>query len=168
MKLRMPVILMLASVIAVSGCASIVSGRYQVINIKSNPDDATVKVYDSKGEQISNSKTPFIITLKKGKGYFKSAKYRLVIEKAGYSAAEVQITSRIGGWYAFGNLLFGGLIGYLIVDPLTGAMWTLSPEEVNATLGSETTSLNDKEGLIIVLKEAVPPELLGKMKPVQN
>jgi hypothetical protein len=28
------------------------------------------------------------------------------------------------GWY-IGNILFGGLIGILIVDPLTGAMWKL-------------------------------------------
>lgn len=28
------------------------------------------------------------------------------------------------GWY-MGNLLFGGFIGFLIVDPATGAMWKL-------------------------------------------
>jgi hypothetical protein len=28
------------------------------------------------------------------------------------------------GWY-IGNILFGGVIGFLIVDPATGAMWKL-------------------------------------------
>jgi hypothetical protein len=42
----------------------------------------------------------------------------------------------IDGWY-FGNILFGGLIGMLIVDPLTGAMYCL-PTEVKADFGSST------------------------------
>lgn len=28
------------------------------------------------------------------------------------------------GWYV-GNIIFGGLIGLLLVDPITGAMWKL-------------------------------------------
>lgn len=31
-------------------------------------------------------------------------------------------------WYAVGNLFIGGLVGWLIVDPATGAMWTLDPQ----------------------------------------
>jgi len=34
-------------------------------------------------------------------------------------------------WYLAGNIVFGGIAGWLIVDPLTGAMWRLSPKEVN-------------------------------------
>ena len=36
----------------------------------------------------------------------------------------VQIQGKLDGWY-FGNLLFGGLIGMVIVDPITGAMYRL-------------------------------------------
>lgn len=35
----------------------------------------------------------------------------------------------MNGWY-IGNLLFGGIIGLLIVDPATGAMWTLIPRKL--------------------------------------
>ena len=90
------------------------------------------------------------------------------MEKAGYRTSEVQISARIGGWYAFGNLLFGGLIGYLIVDPITGAMWTLTPTEINAVLGSQTALLNNKQGLMIVLKKDIPSDLQEKMIPLQN
>ncbi|MDB4525936.1 hypothetical protein N9065_03445 [Akkermansiaceae bacterium] len=31
-------------------------------------------------------------------------------------------------WYA-GNIIFGGILGVLVVDPATGAMWQL-PKEV--------------------------------------
>jgi hypothetical protein len=36
------------------------------------------------------------------------------------------------GWY-LGNIVFGGLVGLLVVDPLTGAMWKLDPT-MNADL----------------------------------
>ena len=127
--------------LAVSGCATIITGAHQTISFKSDPSEASVKIYDAKGEMVSEQKTPFIVTLKKGRGYFKSEDYRVVIEKAGYRPSEIQISARVGGWYAFGNLLFGGLIGYFIVDPISGAMWTLTPEDVNATLGQGTAFL---------------------------
>ena len=56
---------------------------------------------------------------------------------------QLKIDGAINGWY-FGNIIFGGLIGMLAVDPATGAMYTLSPKEVLATLhvaqGGPTTA----------------------------
>jgi len=40
----------------------------------------------------------------------------------------------VGGWYIAGNILVGGLIGWFIVDPITGAMWNLEPENVEMAL----------------------------------
>ena len=34
----------------------------------------------------------------------------------------LEITPDFNGWY-IGNILFGGLIGMIIVDPATGDMW---------------------------------------------
>ena len=48
----------------------------------------------------------------------------------------------VSGWYAGGNLFFGGLIGYLIVDPMTGAMWTLKDLHVNLESGLPVSSLS--------------------------
>ncbi len=42
------------------------------------------------------------------------------------------IDSSLSGWY-IGNLLFGGIVGLLIVDPATGAMWKL-PENTSTSL----------------------------------
>ncbi len=36
----------------------------------------------------------------------------------------VTFDTKLDGWY-FGNLIFGGLLGILIIDPATGAMWRL-------------------------------------------
>ena len=50
-----------------------------------------------------------------------------------HATAEVNLTSSVSGWY-FANLVFGGGIGMLIVDPLTGAMYNLSPDKIDQNL----------------------------------
>lgn len=54
-----------------------------------------------------------------------SKSYKVLVSKEGYKDIEFTIDSRANGIYLAGNLVFGGLIGWLVVDPLTGAMWTL-------------------------------------------
>ncbi len=51
----------------------------------------------------------------------------------GYEESVVSITSRLDGWY-FGNILLGGLLGMLIIDPLSGAMWKLDQKYLNVNL----------------------------------
>ena len=57
------------------------------------------------------------------------------------------MSSRINGWYV-GNIVFGGFIGWLIVDPLTGAMWTLDTEHVSGTFAER-----------VVMDETSSPQL---------
>jgi len=136
------------------GCASIIQGNMQVIPIESNPSGASVKIYDNKGELIMNSNTPCQANLKRGLAMFRPCKYKVVIEKEGVNSKELVISARLSGWYLGGNLIFGGLIGYIIVDPLTGAMWTLTPKEVKENLGNSISNLEySNDGLSILLVE---------------
>lgn len=73
--------------------------------------------------------------LEKKKGYSSGKKYDVRILKEGYDEKIVTVDTKVGGWYV-GNILFGGLIGLLIVDPATGAMWTLDTNEVNVTFNA--------------------------------
>jgi hypothetical protein len=57
----------------------------------------------------------------------------------GYEPAEVQLKPSLSGWY-FGNILFGGLIGMVAVDPNTGAMFNLMPNKVEQTLVPRATA----------------------------
>jgi hypothetical protein len=154
---------------ALSGCASIIGkGTPQLVTINSMPSDASLKIEDVRtGATIYAGKTPYTATLAKNAGYFKSAKYQVVIEKEGYPTKHFIIDAYPNGWYIGGNFIFGGLIGWLIVDPLTGAMWTLSPELINADLGSQSTLIKTGDGLAIALKGDVPAELQDKLEPVQ-
>jgi hypothetical protein len=38
--------------------------------------------------------------------------------------------STVNGWYV-GNVILGGMIDLLVVNPATGAMWTLTPKDLN-------------------------------------
>ncbi len=53
------------------------------------------------------------------------------VRKPGYGSVDQGIDSELSMWYLGGNFIFGGIVGWLGVDPLTGAMWKLDPDEVH-------------------------------------
>ncbi|MBC8096168.1 MAG: hypothetical protein H7Y43_10175 [Akkermansiaceae bacterium] len=155
----LPFITLVALVLG-SGCASIVDGGDKSVQINSNPSGAKVTIADKNGKPISVQTTPAVVSLKRHHGFFQPEKYKLTFEAPGYYPAEASVSSRMNGWYA-GNVLFGGLLGILIVDPATGAMWTLSPRELTWNLVSSETALNEEQ-LKTAQLEANPPK---KVKP---
>ena len=99
--------------------------------------------------------TPFIAHLSTKYGYFKGQNYRLVFEMPAHATAEVNLTSSVSGWY-FANLVFGGGIGMLIVDPLTGAMFNLSPEKLDQNLtATQAKVIKDRTGFLVVLSSQI-------------
>jgi hypothetical protein len=150
-----------------SGCASIVDGGPKKIAIKSDPSEASITIYDKKDAEVWSGQTPATAKLKRSS----SAKYRVVIAKTGYKPAEFELKSTLNGWY-IGNIFIGGLIGMLIVDPLTGAMWTLTPNQVDVLLEKQTPGssqlLREKGGLIAILRKNVPEEFASKLVRLDN
>ncbi|NMC75429.1 MAG: hypothetical protein GYA56_13880 [Geobacteraceae bacterium] len=121
-----------------AGCASIVSGGPKTLPIVSHPDDAVCEIVDTRsGTTILKTRTPFTATLPNDAGFFQNAKYRVKISKNGYLPREVPVEAGINGWY-FGNIIFGGLLGILVVDPATGAMWKIHKDSVSVTLYPDT------------------------------
>ncbi len=118
------------------GCASIIKGGDQPVTFQSTPAGASLKVYDVRNANtlLVNDKTPYTVTLKRGAGYFRKAIYKAVFEMEGFNSTELVVEGRPGGWYIGGNLVFGGLIGWFVLDPITGAMWTLEPEKASVNL----------------------------------
>ena len=125
-----------------SGCASIALRNQQTVAIESEPSGACVKVFDASGKNIMTYRTPCQINLKRGNGFFQPARYRLTIAKEGYTGFETPIKPNINNWYIGGNLIFGWVLGWAVVDPLTGAMWSLSPENVYTNLSVSEASKN--------------------------
>jgi len=160
--------IILLSLLALSGCATIVGDKTQLIGIKSTPSEASINITDEKGVSIFKGATPTSVTLQKGDGsYFGGKTYQISIEKGGYKTTRITLDTKVNAWYVAGNLVFGGVIGWLIVDPLSGAMYTIKPEDVSAQLAAQnTTGMVDGEGLHIVLLEDVPSPILHHLKRV--
>ena len=128
----------------ISGCASIVGQRNFPVTINSNPSGASYVVQDENGMEMFSGTTPTTISLRAGESYFHPKIYDIIFKKAGYADQHTCVRAEISGWY-FGNFLFGGLIGFLIVDPLTGKMWKLPTAITTGNLTETTSSLNQPE-----------------------
>lgn len=91
------------------------------------------------------------VSLSPNGGYFKGQSYVIDLEMPGYTTQQISVTPTLSGWY-FGNIIFGGLIGMLVVDPLTGSMWNLTPDSIVRTLPEEQASLiKSGEGFVVML-----------------
>jgi hypothetical protein len=139
-----------------AACASIVSDSEGPVTISSSPTAANITIVDQSGVEIYQGTTPTTITLDASAGYFDGQEYTITFSKDGYAPTTVKVDSTINGWYV-GNIVFGGFIGWLIVDPLTGAMWALETEHVNGTL-AEHVAMDDASApqLRIVSIDSVP------------
>jgi hypothetical protein len=146
----------LAAALILSSCASIVSKSSYPISINSSPSEAKITIKDKKGIEIYTGTTPATLKLKAGAGFFSKARYQVTFEKQGYDKKVVPIEFKLDGWY-FGNLLFGGPIGLLIVDPATGAMFKLETEFLNETLTKSVTNINPQEFRFLDLND-IPSE----------
>jgi len=102
-----------------------------------------ISITDKKGTEVYLGATPATVKLKAGAGFFAKAEYQVKFSSPGYDDKIVPVLFKVDGWY-FGNILFGGLIGMLIVDPATGAMWKIEQEFINETLtkSGSTASVN--------------------------
>jgi hypothetical protein len=141
-----------------TGCATIIKGTRQRVSIFASPAGAQVTVYDDSGSVILSQQAPCTLKLKRGSGFFSAGEYRVQVEKPGYAPAIVTISGSVNAWYIVGNLFIGGLIGWVIVDPLCGGMWNLSPSAVNAVLAQQTSMLpGHNAALLVTLRPQAPP-----------
>lgn len=139
---------LLISIIVISlllpSCAAIVSGSKQTIQFNSSPSGAIVWV-----DGANLGVTPVTTKLERIK---KDQKVK--IELQGYKPYEMTLTRKTNGW-VWGNIVFGGIIG-LIVDASSGAMYRLTPDQINAQLANGVV-MNKKNdtyiGVVLVADE---------------
>lgn len=120
----------LAGLIALGGCASIVSDSKPKVGVYAVPRITSFTVTNSAGRVVHKGQTPNQVILETGRGYFKRETYTVTFHREGFADDVHVLRPTVSGWY-WGNILIGGLIGMLIVDPLTGAMYTL-PDDVTS------------------------------------
>ncbi len=155
-------VLFIIGVFLISSCASIVSKSSYPVSITSSPDQAEFVITNKHGMQIHSGKTPSTVTLKSSCGFFQGEDYKITFNKDGYSPNSATISSSMDGWYV-GNLLFGGLIGILIVDPATGAMWKLPPA-ISSSMDKKDTALNSSgKSLYVLSYNSIPDSVKGSL-----
>ena len=143
-----------ASSILLSSCASIVSRPSRDVSIQSNPSGLNFSIINKRGETIHSGTTPQVVNLSARGGYFVPAKYTVQVTRGGRVVGTHQVTAGINGWY-FGNILIGGLVGLLIVDPLTGAMYRMP---ATITVDAGTLAADAPRSLSVASIETLTPD----------
>lgn len=157
-----PTVLVMTTAVLLSSCASIVSKSSYPVYIRTNPVGANVSITDKKGKEVYKGQRPASVTLKSGAGFFSKAEYHVKLSSAGFEEKIVPINYKLNGWY-FGNILFGGAIGMLIIDPATGAMWRIQDPVVDETLVKTTASISPNPTLNIVNIKDITKEMKSQL-----
>jgi len=139
--------------LALAGCASIISGTRQNIEVTSVPAAADVKVERLMPTMNSvefEGKTPTQVKL------YRKGSYLVTVSLNGYQKAEIPVSGGgMNGW-VWGNLVFGGIIGILI-DASNGAATNLKPNEINVTLvACQTSQTGQSAGVYAVVYTGAP------------
>jgi hypothetical protein len=147
----------LAIALLTTSCATIVSGSKQNIKFSSNPSTATIYI-----DEVEVGKTPFEIKLAR------KSEHSVMIKLEGYQTYETKLTKKFNAWY-IGNIVFGGLIG-IIVDPITGAIYNLSPDQINAQMNKGTAFKSNGKDVYVAVALNIDPswEKVGELEKVVN
>lgn len=120
-----------------TACGTIIHGTTQDVGISSNPTGAEVTI-DNK----PHGNTPVTASLSR------KDHHTIKIELDGYETYETRLTRNVSGWIA-GNIIFGGLIG-LAVDAISGGMYKLTPEQVQAQMQKSDVAMKAAEDTMFI------------------
>lgn len=153
---------LMATAVLNSGCATIFGKSSYPVAVNSNPTGSNITITDKKGTVVYKGTTPATVKLKSSSGYFAKGQYQIKFEMSGYEDRMVTVNSKLNGWY-FGNILLGGVIGMLIIDPASGAMYKVEDREITESLKQTTQNANLSE-LNIIDIHSLPESSLKKLQ----
>ena len=110
------------------------------------------------GNRLFEGRPPTTLTLSARRGFFQGARYTIEVSQDGYTTGRATLSADLDAWY-IGNILFGGVLGLLIIDPATSAMWKLD-ERVAVNLGATNSSVGGDYQLAILSVDQIPRDLL--------
>ena len=123
------------SVLAVSGCASIVAGGPAHVSVTSNPAGAAVFLNDRQAGQ-----TPMVVELASN-----LPKAEISLELPGFETVRLTRNKQLNGW-VWGNILIGGLLG-VAIDYATGAAHRFDDTPINVDFKPGENVVTDKPQL---------------------
>jgi hypothetical protein len=156
--------MLLSITILSSSCATIFGHSSYPVVINSNPTGSSITITDKKGVTVYQGNTPATVKLKSSAGYFSKGQYQINFHTNGYDDRTVTLNSKLNGWY-FGNILLGGLIGMLIIDPASGAMYKINDLAINETLHQKNTTAQVSE-LNIIDINSLPQSTIRNLEKI--
>lgn len=138
-------------------CASIVATEDYVYRIETDPPGVPYTITDRGGLNVTSGTTPDSVTLPSGQRFFRKQDYTIKIGEIDNSQVEINSPYTIEDWYA-GNLIFGWLVGFLIVDPATGAMYKPVRQVIDTSftekaVNAATITISDDGGRPLTAEE---------------
>jgi hypothetical protein len=120
-------------------------GTRQSVGIASNPTNASVWV-----DRNFVGNTPMIVEMTRKDNHI------VRLELDGFQPYEATFSRHCSGW-AFGNIVFGGVIG-LAVDAISGGLYLLTPDQIQAEMRSNNMASSKKsnDSYIVVVLEPNP------------
>lgn len=106
-----------------SGCATIMHGDSQYVEINSVPSGATAHI---EGNYFI---TPAKILLKRG---YSLHEYQILVQKEGFKPGYAKISQKLSSWL-WGDIIWGIIPG-ITVDAITGAAFDLTPKQITVNL----------------------------------
>ncbi len=146
-------LLLFIPVLMLQSCAFMFSKNTWPVTINSTPEKSEFVIKDRNDKEVSRGTTPATINLKSSAGFFKRAKYAVTISNTGFAPTTIPVKAKLNGWY-FGNLAYGGVIGMLIFDPISGNMFKIKDPLLNPALAPLTS-----QELKIIPLQNVPEDL---------
>lgn len=120
-----------------SGCATIFNWHHKgTVHIVSSQPNTIVEVYN-RGQYVGSLLAPFNYEIRSSPGYFKRAAYEFKFVKEGFESVAERRQARFSAWYWW-NILLGGAVGMLIVDPLSGSMYWIDTSPIYVDMGQQS------------------------------
>ena len=150
MKNFSKIVFCILSVSMLSGCATLFAPSKWPLKIDTKPEGAWVKVINRNGDVKFEGTTPATVFLPAGRFYFKKETYTVKLVMAGAEDKSIPVGSVINTYYWL-NFLWGGLIGFVLIDPASGAMYQLDRESIEVKYNMTTGNSNSISRLIILI-----------------
>ena len=134
------------------------------MNLSTPSQDTTIIIENHKSENVYRGLSPVIINIKSSKGIINPAEYKIYVKEEGCKKHIINIRCNNDEWY-IGNIAFGKLINWIVVDPCTGNIWKLTKNIKKYLSIKEPTPACKK--LCISTRKQVPKELENKLVKVR-
>lgn len=162
MKVFLKLMALCAVVVALNSCATIFGSATYPVSFNTTPEGAIITIVNRFNRTVFEGTSPTVVTLKSQASYMTKEEYKITIAKTGYDTKTFYIYPQLDGWY-IGNILLGGLIGMLIVDPISGAMFKIAETDLNYNEKLQPTELALEVYDINHLPDGVNPDDLVRI-----